>query len=842
MFRIPAILVSCIFYLTQAAQLPAKEAAIIHTMTSVNPADSSQPDLSWLKERLKDVNVVMLGEPTHGEGNVLQAKTKLVKYLHEQLGFDIIAFESGFYDVHKAQLEIIKGQDFFSSLEKSIFPIWVNSKECRSLWNYLQANRSSMQIAGFDPQITGAYGKNNMREDLEEYLASHGIQDDNMPDLDLFEDVIIYMADNFRFPATIAYADYEKMVNNTTALLKKMKYHDLADAQDGLFWIQCLKSCLALAVDYYKNDPTSKTAETFKAKDSNPRDAQMADNLLFLLKKYPGHKIICWGATTHLMNNPASLDDPELRQFISMGQIVKRQPGIKAYAIGATTSSGQYGIFAEEIKKVDAAPEKSIEHTLETKNINYALIEFSSGMQQPVTCMAIEHKPLSGDWSKVLDAVLYLKEVVPSTFAALNEPAAIKNNGPDTASGNRNKPVVYPTTSSWLIGKVTDRDRNPVSYASVQVSTGSKSTVTNNTGLFKIAADNVKNDSITISSIGYTTYKKRIGEILSPDTVYIVLDRNDHTLTTVTVTAPLKDARKILEKAINRIPTNYLQQDFNANVYMHDMLRNYADTLQDVEYVFDMYCTGGYRPTARFVSALNEINWVRKKDTSYARRFGSILNTANTTFIKSYSRIDMLFGLPLFTTKNISKYSLTLDSITTYHDENVYVISFGAKKTRERYTFSQYCSRFGGQLFINCADFAIVRYDMDWDFDTTEYNKSARRFFSKPVFPNDRYFWSLLLEEQQMKKTVLYEKEGNIYNPKYAAIWHRQKGTSQLSGEAVSYFGISEIYLYDIHTDSLNKLTNADPSRFDLYKFRKPYNKSFWENFDRPYANVYSIF
>ena len=60
-------------------------------------------DFSFLKEELKDVQVVMLGENTHFDGNVFEMKTKIVQYLHQEMGFNTIAFESGIYDVWRAQ-------------------------------------------------------------------------------------------------------------------------------------------------------------------------------------------------------------------------------------------------------------------------------------------------------------------------------------------------------------------------------------------------------------------------------------------------------------------------------------------------------------------------------------------------------------------------------------------------------------------------------------------------------------------------------------------------------------------------------------------------------------------
>ena len=53
-----------------------------------------------IRNAVKDKMVVLLGEPTHGEGNVISYKTEIVRFLHDSLNFNIISFESGLYDLY----------------------------------------------------------------------------------------------------------------------------------------------------------------------------------------------------------------------------------------------------------------------------------------------------------------------------------------------------------------------------------------------------------------------------------------------------------------------------------------------------------------------------------------------------------------------------------------------------------------------------------------------------------------------------------------------------------------------------------------------------------------------
>ncbi len=54
-------------------------------------------DLSFLKKKLSNVRIVMLGEPDHGAGRAFEIKTELIKYLYNELGFRVLAFEADFY-------------------------------------------------------------------------------------------------------------------------------------------------------------------------------------------------------------------------------------------------------------------------------------------------------------------------------------------------------------------------------------------------------------------------------------------------------------------------------------------------------------------------------------------------------------------------------------------------------------------------------------------------------------------------------------------------------------------------------------------------------------------------
>lgn len=84
---------------------------------SIDPANEGFSDLMPLKEKVGNSRLVVLGEDSHGDGETWKAKIRLVKFLHEQMGFDVIAWEFNYsldlyinQALHKDSLNLSKDQ------------------------------------------------------------------------------------------------------------------------------------------------------------------------------------------------------------------------------------------------------------------------------------------------------------------------------------------------------------------------------------------------------------------------------------------------------------------------------------------------------------------------------------------------------------------------------------------------------------------------------------------------------------------------------------------------------------------------------------------------------------
>jgi len=123
----------------------------IRSLTSKNFSD-----LQCFKQYIENRTLVQLGESSHSTKEYSQIKIRLIKFLHEQMGFDVIAFESGFFECFYTNENILNITET-EAIKNSIFSIWGTSMI--ELFTYIKETRSTSHpliLAGFDCQYTSA--------------------------------------------------------------------------------------------------------------------------------------------------------------------------------------------------------------------------------------------------------------------------------------------------------------------------------------------------------------------------------------------------------------------------------------------------------------------------------------------------------------------------------------------------------------------------------------------------------------------------------------------------------------------------------------------------------------
>lgn len=288
-------------------------------------------DFSFLQEELKDVQVVMLGEISHFDGNVFETKTEIVKYLVENMGFNVMAFESGIYDLWKAQEDVKKGANCKQVFRNSLFSMWGKRKEFQSFVTFFENNKANLKLFGFDHQITSVNGTVNLSNDLFNYSKSiNHTMKLNKEDFNLLLESI---SNSTMFDES----DISYPIFSSELYKLKQKLSQQKNSEENFYWTQIVNGLLTLGEDAFTRQNFTSAFNCTSI--DNIRDNQMAENLLAYAKQNPEAKIICWGANQHFANNLQSVKAPIIKDFVPMGYYVKTALQGKMYSLAAITTN-----------------------------------------------------------------------------------------------------------------------------------------------------------------------------------------------------------------------------------------------------------------------------------------------------------------------------------------------------------------------------------------------------------------------------------------------------------------------------------------------------------------------
>lgn len=390
-------------------------------LKTIDPADTDFGDLATLKGLLGDRRIVLLGEQSHGDGATFHAKTRLIKFLHEEMGFDVLAFESGLYDCRRAWRAFRDKQPPLTAAQLGIFGIWTGSSEVQPLIEYLGSQARAprpLELAGFDDQMTALASRRHLVDDVRSLLAKLGDKVVDAATQAMFTESLETMARNEPLADRLEpfVAACEKIDRACTAA-------DEGQGRDAAsefrFWSQCLKSLRTLARQIESKQDV--------AASSNMRDRQMAENLAWLATElYPQRKIIVWAASFHLMTNPQGIfrinGTPAYAATKTLGHelqslLEKRE----CFTVGFTSFTGRAAPWFQPPRPLPPLAAGSLEDILEATGKEQLLLSLRhSGddarwLSEKRPASPIGYGPLVADWTQVFDALVFVRTMTPST-------------------------------------------------------------------------------------------------------------------------------------------------------------------------------------------------------------------------------------------------------------------------------------------------------------------------------------------------------------------------------------------------------------------------------------------
>ncbi|HTN46838.1 MAG TPA: erythromycin esterase family protein [Flavipsychrobacter sp.] len=674
----------------------------------------------------KEKKYILLGEPTHGDGAVFDEKLAIIKYLHEQGGFNMIAFESGLYDNYKAWQLYTQGREKISIFNNSIFAIWSEKNFFRELMQYVAdraAARDTIRMVGFDNQQTDLY-EEYFFEDLRESFKSNKIS---------FSDEV-YEELQLTFDSNEDLSDYLASEKKTKQLLDRYKavLNAFGKFNTQTEMDQVLRQTLLCKIAEVQSRLRKLKGE--KEYVQNDRDSMMAENFLFLTRLYPGEKMIAWGANYHFANDlkgikindtavayankllaqqkallkdtAISIDSAvaelkELHYARPMGNLLKQRLGDSLYSVGFTCRTGTFSGFMDEEYHISSPPVNSIEEkTFGTKK-NKLLIG-NNNFREETYCSALGYIPMLANWSCVFDGICFIDTSYPAQNTIYKDSIA-------TATATDFNSVSF---SGTVIDAAT---RQPVAFADIFCRATNRSVVTNADGKFNMVFPLASVDSyIIVAALGYQSDSFRMDKsITQSQVIRMRVDKSSTLLNGVTITAKRAvkkmSAKDIIKKARANVEENYYAKAYNQQFFYRFKNINGKDSMvYKDEAVINTYNSKGMAHTHNVTSTLfAEMKQFR--------------NTTNNVYRDKWMGVGG-FGFTLNRDLIMNKrnvlhrtffYRTSLDTLLNYDGRSVYKINFFNKRPGAYTTGIGYPSPDSsyGTLYIDAENYAVLRYE-----------------------------------------------------------------------------------------------------------------------------------
>jgi erythromycin esterase-like protein/membrane protease YdiL (CAAX protease family) len=402
---------------------------------------SNSDKFNFLKEKISSRRIVFLGEATHHDGATFAARSEMIDFLIGEMGFNVILFEAGMFDVMQANKEFQQtGQSQF--IRKSLWEFW-QTQEWQHFYSSIEKhkkNGKSIQVAGFDCKFSSYYGFSN--HNYSAFLE--GVLKDQKPESTNKEEYKEYIS---------IWRDIENGYQQTGIKggLAKIRYK-MSDEEKIKF-----KKLSQWMVNEFTSIRENKIAEMVKSNDesiiaysdirllklvfnkksiipiNNRRDELMADNIIHLLKRvHPDEKVIVIGATYHFIRNnsliqPVKIQGIPIHESVIMGNLIYNEFPNEIYTIGFTSYEGMYGLIHpnEKASPVKLPSVNSLEYQLASRGIENAFVSLSKSGNEPffnhgAVLRLFDHQSSSSSmqWDKAIDAVYFIRTMTPAYVIA----------------------------------------------------------------------------------------------------------------------------------------------------------------------------------------------------------------------------------------------------------------------------------------------------------------------------------------------------------------------------------------------------------------------------------------
>lgn len=404
-----------------------------YPIRSISITDTDYSDLQPIADAIGNARIVMLGEMDNGDGETFKAKARLIRFLHQKMGFTVLAFEADFYATNFLW-------DRFRNPERvleAVWEVWTETMEFKDTRDYIMlASKAAdtLQLAGFDSQVFHQPTIEHFYNTAPAFFTRLGYAPAD-PSVKNYLLTLLRAND---------YDTVRKGMPDTTITFLRdytAKILDQIDRNPGVdpgrYYSQCLNSLMGNALNCYRNRSVPVGYNFFRIQfDGTIHDLQMASNLSWLARqKYPGRKIIVWSNNQHISKNTDGIDvelsDYRKTQRTTLGNEMVKNFGDSVFSLAFSSSDGTSGSpFQRNLKPFPIKPTNGKDlysRTLSAMPHNFAFTNFRRLQSSPAASSSFIMRgwgypyPMEGQWFKAFDGIFYIRNNKAATATEMIE-------------------------------------------------------------------------------------------------------------------------------------------------------------------------------------------------------------------------------------------------------------------------------------------------------------------------------------------------------------------------------------------------------------------------------------
>jgi erythromycin esterase len=436
----PARRLACLAVLVLAAgaALAAEDRRVASLREHAIPIASLDPgapldDLEPLRPALEGARVVLLGEATRGDGSAFLLKTRLIRFLYERLGFDLLLFECSLYDCARAWRDLRGGSGAREAFDGVLYPLYTEAAELQPLIELVAAAASSprpLEVAGFDFQLGASAGTARLVSDLREALGGAELDTATRAALATLEPTLgllhaeAYATGEAPVPPGPERQRFLDALEQVRGRLVSLREPAPSAARESEWWLQVVGNLETWARASWmlgRFDPRAPISTELH----NLRDRRMAENLLWLVRRDPQRKVVVTSLTVHLardLDRLATGDETmrsRLGEMSAVGDLVARELGDQAYTIAITAAEGRSGTPFRAPYDLLAPTVGSFEDLMARAGFEAAFVDLRGAtegarwLRRGFLARPISYVELYAVWPRHLDGLLFLRRMEP---------------------------------------------------------------------------------------------------------------------------------------------------------------------------------------------------------------------------------------------------------------------------------------------------------------------------------------------------------------------------------------------------------------------------------------------